>query len=348
MLRKFGTGMLIVAAAAACGDATGPEDFDPVDTQQKADVVLAAFDTPALLSLGALQNLDIGAGPLLSATMPATPPAFATPARAAHLRALAQAAPSFSSASPAVIFPADLLGATFVWDAEQNRYVVDPEATGAPSNGIRVTLYTVNPILHLPTLPLDARGYVDLIDESTPAADALHIVAVWEDVTHLDYVASATTISAPPSATLSAEGYVSDGTDRVDFALSLTASASGIAINYQLTHDDGSIRLTGNLSNDDESDLPFTDVTLTVSDGDNEVVLTLTVGPSTFSGTIEYNGDVAVEIGGTVDAPTFTRPDGTPLTEAEIAALEAFGDLINAIVSHFDDLLGPALLLLFV
>jgi hypothetical protein len=123
----------------------------------------------------------------------------------------------------------------------------------------------------------------------------------------------------------------------VDFDLSLTLSATGITANYLITHDEGSIRLAGTLT--DES----ADVTLTVSDGDNAIALDVAFTPSTVSGTIMYNDVVVVEIGGTPEAPTFTRPDGTPLTAEEIAALRHLGDLIDVIFEHFDNLLGPAL-----
>lgn len=337
MLRKFGSGVLILAAAAACGDSTGPEDFDPVETQQKAELVLAAFENPAFVSLAALQNLSFG-GPLLSATVPMAPSELTTPALGSRLRAFLGALPSFGTASSLAIFPADLLGATFVWNQGQGGYAEDPNATGAPSNGVRVLLYTVNPITRQPVMPLDPRGYLDITDESTAAVDALHLVAVWEDVTHLDYVASATTSAAAESVTLSADGYVSNGSDQVDFALSFTGTESSATVDYQITHDEATISLTGSIS------AAGGDVTLSVSDGENTVALDVSVTLSTVSGTIEYNGDVAVEIGGTPDAPTFTRPDGTPLTENEIAALQALGDLIDVIFTHFDDLLAPALL----
>ena len=334
MLRKFGTGMLIVAAAAACGDSTGPENFDPVDTQQKADAVLAAFDNPALLSLGALQNLSFG-GPLLSATLPPEPLAFATSTAAARLRDWARTVPSFGSASPLAIFPADVLGATFVWDADLDQYVQDPQRTGAPSNGVRVILYAVDPVLHLPTAALDEIGYLDIMDESTASVDALHLVAVVDDVTYLDYVASATRTTT--SLTLSAEGFVSNGTDGVDFDLTFSLSQSAVSVDYQLTHGDDTLRLEGTLS-----ESSFT-VTLTLSDGDNTITFQVTVTPSTVEGSIEYNGEVAVEIGGTPEDPTWTRADGTALTAQQIAALEHLGESIDVITGHFDDLLGPAI-----
>jgi hypothetical protein len=332
MFRKFGACVLVLVAAAACGDSTGPEDFDPIATQQKAEVVLAAFDNnPALLSLTALESLSV-AGPVLSATLPVAPSAFGS--RATRLRGYIGAeGPSLGSSSPMAIFPADLLGATFVWSGQS--YAEDPNATGAPANGIRVILYTVDPITRRPVQPLDDRGYVDITDESTASVDALHLVVTWEDVTYLDYVASAVTTTS--SLTLSAEGFVSNGTEQVDFDLTFTLTETSVSVDYLLTHDTGSVQLTGSIT------ATAIDVVLTVDDGDNTVALDVTITESTVTGTIEYNGDVAVEIGGTPEVPTWTRPDGTPLTEQELAALVAFGELIDDVIGHFDDLLGPAL-----
>jgi hypothetical protein len=342
MFRNIGSGMLVIAVAAACGDSTGPENFDAIATQQKADLVLAAFDNnPALLSLSALEGLSFA--PLVQATLPASPATMTVPATAARLRAVAGAVPSFGSAAPAAILPADLLGATFVWNDAENRFVRDSERTGAPQNGIRLILYAVDPIIHRPIEPGSENevGYLDITDESTPAADALHLVAVVNDITYLDYVASAVTTQT--SVTLSAEGYLSDGTDQVDFDLSLTATGAGetleYTIDYLLTHDDGSIRLAGS-SRDSVNEA---DLTLTISDGDNSIVLDVAFTPSTLSGTIEYNGVVVVEISGTQDEPVFTRTDGTPLTEQELASLRYLGFLVGVIFDHFDNLLAPAL-----
>jgi hypothetical protein len=123
----------------------------------------------------------------------------------------------------------------------------------------------------------------------------------------------------------------------VDFDLTFTLTSSSITVDYQLTHDEGSITLSGTQT---ETSI---DVTLALNDGDNEIVLDVTITPSTVTGTITYNGDVAVEISGSPEQPTFARPDGTPLTQAEIHSLEQLGNLVDVIFEHFDNLLAPAL-----
>jgi hypothetical protein len=55
---------------------------------------------------------------------------------------------------------------------------------------------------------------------------------------------------------------------------------------------------------------------------------------------------VAVTIGGTPEAPTFTRWDGTALTTAEITALGNIVGSILVVFNQMDVLLGPALIVL--
>jgi hypothetical protein len=335
MVRKIGSAGLILAVAAACGDSAGPEDFSPVDTQEKADLVLSAFDgNLALQSFAVLGGaFNFSGAALALATLPAEPNAFG-PATAARLRALA---PSFSSAAPEVIFPADILGTTWVYDPDLGEYVEDEGATGAPADGVRLILYAVNPVLGQVLLPLDEVGYLDLIDESTASADQLRIVAVVNNVTNLDYVASATTTTN--SVTLSAAGFVANGTDQVDFDLTFRVTQTGLTIDYQLESDDGAVRLQAVITGEDSGTL-----TLTISDGDDTVVFAATFSPSTATGQITYNGEEVVVISGDGDDLTFERPDGTPLSNAEIAALNDIGDLIGDLFDAFDVLLIPALI----
>jgi hypothetical protein len=338
MIRKFAA-LSLVAALAACSDSTGPEDYDPVAANSLAETVLGALDgNDALVSLSVLgpaMQLS-AAGPVLS-VMPFDPTGGSA-ATAARLRDLRDVLPSFGSTGALALFPVDLLGATFVYNPDLGEYQIDPEATGAPADGVRFILYAVDPILHSVVLPLNQVGYLDLIDVSTASADAVRIVAVVGDVTYIDYVASASVGTS--SATISAEGFLFDGTDQVDFDMSITLTTSQFSVDYLLSTDDGSIRLQAALSSEDES--MTAELTLE-GDGDT-IVLEFTVGTSTVSGEIRYNGDVVVTVAGTPEAPTFTKPDGTALTQDEIDALEAFGEIVDYLFDAFDNLLWPAIL----
>jgi len=336
MIRKFAA-LSLIAVVAACSDSTGPENYDPVATTTKAEAVLAALSwNPALASLAVL-----GPAMQLSVAQPALSlapfdPTDATITTADRMRSWQDLLPSFGATGSLALFPVDLLGKTFVYDTDLSRYALDSTATGAPTDGVRFILYAVDPVAGQVVLPLNPVGYVDLIDVSSPSADAVEIVVVVNGTTYLDYTASAA--QGTTSATISAEGYVSNGTDQVDFDLSLTATLSQASLDYQLTSADGTVRLVATLGSNNN-----VNATLTLQGDGETIALTLTFGPSTISGAITYNGDVVVNVAGTPDSPTFTRPDGTALTQAEINALLAFGDIIETLFDAFDNLLAPAL-----
>jgi hypothetical protein len=314
MIRKL-PAVALLALVAACSDSTAPEDFSPADARTKADGVLSVM---ALASV----PFDPTDTPAVTATE--------------RMQAMADAGLSLGSASPLAIFPADLLGKTFVFDPDSGRYVLDPEATGAPAAGIRLTLYAVDPVLRQILTPLNAVGYLDLIDVSTPQSDAVRILAVIGTTPYLDYTASVSVSTS--SATIAADGFVSNGSQQVDFDLSMTATQTSIGLDYLLSSGGNSVQLVATVGSG-ENNLT---ANLTVRGDGDTVVLSVTVAPSTLSGQITYNGGVAITISGTPDSPVFARPDGTPLTEAELGALVALAEVIEALFDAFDNLLAPA------
>jgi hypothetical protein len=338
MIRKL-SGLALIALLAACSDSTSPKDFNPATTQQKADAVLAAFDgNPVLRSLAVLgPAIQLSAAQPALAAAPFDPTASPTTLRA-RVRAL-EDQPSFGVAGTQALFPADLLGKTFVYDTTTARYAVDDARTGGPADGVRLILYAVDPVLNQVLRPLQEIGYFDLRDVSTPSEDAVRLVAVVNNVTYLDYTASATRTTN--STAIGAVGYLSNGTDQVDFDLTYTLThtltTTSVQINYQLSSGSNSVGLVGTVDANDSIQ-----ATLTIKGGSDTVVVEVAWGPSTIDGQITYNGTQAVVIGGSPDNPTFTRPDGTPLTQDEIASLDAIGNIFEVLFDAFDNLLGPA------
>ena len=144
---------------------------------------------------------------------------------------------------------------------------------------------------------------------------------------------------------------MSNGTDRLDFNLSLGVTQASITVDYLLQAGGNSLRLLDVLSQTTET------VTLTISDGTDTVVLSVTGTSNGWTGDIkingapasidiENNGAVAINISGTPNNPTFTKWDGTQLTSAEIAALVHVVTVIGDVFNTMDDLLGPALIVL--
>lgn len=343
MVLKVTSGTLLVLVAAACGDSTGPGDaFDPVETEQAAGAVFGVVDdNAALLALSVLgEAFSFGsAQAAISAATVALPAEAATPTdRAMRLHVLAREALAFSVASPAGLFPPSVIGNTYVYDPETGRYAVDSARTDAPENGVRFILYAVDPILHQVATPLNEIGYVDLIDESTDTANRLHIVAVVGEITALDYIASAQLGGG--GATFSAVGSISDGSQTVEFNLTFTASAAGISIDYSIAvaGSDRSIRL---VATGDAEGVSFS-LTLTITNGAETIMLVATVAAGQIEGSITFNGQTVVTFSGDENDPIFTTPDGRVLTQQEIEALGALGDLIGDVFDSFEDLLGPA------
>jgi len=340
MIRKFTAVLSLAAVFAACGDSTSPEDYDPVTVNGTAQSVLRAFDgNEALVSLSVLgPAMQFSTAAPVFSVAPFDPTTGGTAAAATRMRELREVLPSFGSSGSLALFPVDLLGSTYVYNTDTDEYEIDQNATGAPDDGVRFILYAVDPILFRVVEPLDPIGYLDLIDVSTASEDALQIVAVVGSVTYLDYTASVS--QGTSSATIAAEGFLSNGTDQVDFDLSLTGSLTQVSLDYQLSTDEGSVRLEALMTGQNEESIS---ATLTLEGDGDTIILDITITPSTVEGEITYNGDVVVTVSGDPETPEFTKPDGTALTQAEINALEAFGSIIGDLFDAFDDLLWPAL-----
>ena len=224
---------LATLGLGACGDGTDPAaSFDPTDATQAVAAVLGTFaDNPALHALTVLEATLPGFAP---APAPSSGDlALPNEGPLAGLRALDRLLSFPSPSESAALFPADLLGATLVYNPSTGQYEVDPAASGAPEDGMRIVLYAVDPVLHDPVEPLNAIGHLDLTDEGTVAADRVGIVAVIGEVTYIDYLGSATVLRS--GLTFAATGYLSDGMTAVDFDLTHSWSqADGFVLTYDV------------------------------------------------------------------------------------------------------------------
>lgn len=322
-----------------CSDSDSPEPFDPVASSQAASEVLATFaDNPAIDALFVLET----ALPWVQGAAAASPaPSPDTPGLGLdNVRVLDRLLAFLSPESPAVLFPADLLGTTLVYNMETGHYEVDPEATGAPENGVRIVLYAVDPILREPVEPLTAIGRLDLTDEGTASADRVGVLIEIGGATYLDYIASATVLTT--SLEFGATGYLSDGSTVVDFVLTHTWSeTNGFTLEYAIdvTEDDVSLDVTIVLDPNDE----LATLGLEVRHGTETLALDLSATATALAGSVTANGTVVVTVSGTPDSPVF---DAEGLTAEQQQAL---GELVNdifAVVEGFNALLIPAYLVL--
>ena len=341
--------LAIAMFAAACSDSTGPGGtFDPEATRQDVEAITSAIDADEILAgLGLIGNSLSGQ---LGTPSIVAPGADLLPT-VDHLRTFALA--GGGSAGP--IFPSNLLGVTFVYDEMVGDYV--PSAlTGAPANGVRFLYYAMNPVTEQPVLPLLELGYVDLIDESSPSSTRLQVFLVdtsgASPATLVDYFidGSFTLNGTTLSVTLQAEGFISDGTDQLDFVLSESgsftegASSFSVSAHHSLSvpSQGVSLNLTGTATLPlDEGGALAAAFAVAITDGVNVAVLSLDLTDASVEGTITYNGVVVIVISGTEDSLTFARPDGTELSAEEIEALQVIADAADDMFEFAEHILEP-------
>ena len=350
-LRLRTTVLPLVALAAACGESTTL--FDPVVLSQNTDQIINAIDdSPAMQSMGVLgEKMTAGAAAqgapsLVAATMPhAELTAAGFPAWAAgRLQAVQATLPALAVAAPGAVIPQEALGKTFTYNEVDGIYVLS-DRTGAPTNGVRFILYAVNPVAHTVVTPLTEVGYVDLLDESSTSTIQLHLLAyiTASGTTPLiDYTASATIqgLPTPTGATVTATGYVSDGTNTVEFDLSQAFSTTtGIHVEYLLAIPEKDVEVGF------EATYTLTQqatVTLSVKHGGNTTIVAASGTAASIAGTIKHNGDLVVNITGSATSPVFADASGNQLTPAQVAALQKLFDFTDDLLDHVDQMLAPA------
>ncbi len=344
---------LLAASLAACDSAPSTSDDGAVSTVDAAGLnaglaaVSRAQTTPVWQSFRALSPA-IGAGTGSIAALVVTDAAgtadIAPSVAQAAARARSRLAPMVETATQLApnakaiaVLPPDLLGATFVWDETAQRYVRDPARTDAPANGVRHVIYPVNPLTGQPTSG-EELGYVDLTDEGVELPDgiALRLRVVAAGITHLDYTFSLT--GAPAVRLVRVEGFLSNGSDRVEFRIDGGMHAEGAAaFGYRL-------------------EVPahrfLAEATIQAHEQRTRVEERITVGPDaiTFIATHEGDGvEAVVAVNGTPFAtirglavsPEIRRADGAPLSSEEASALHGILELTGWTLGLFGDLLGP-------
>jgi hypothetical protein len=331
---------------AACGgDSNGPGEgslSDPAALNADMDALSSPFSAPVLQSFDvvALSSSGTPTAKLVSFVAALSPHGKIPTAggamqakQGATFRALK---PSLAVRPSFAVLPAEVLGTVYEWDTGLQEYV-EGAATG-PANGVRFILYAVNPLTGQFNEPLDPVGYADFLDESSGSTNRLHIEVVGDDaVTYANYVVSGAVGS---TAAASAEGFITNGVRRLDFAADLSASASEIGLHYELVLDQPAVsaELTIAVSFSGETSAVIEN-SFRITRGSETVVLdgemTLTSNGETFTATANFTVDVnggrfatinGSSSSGTAVSYTITGPGGRALTEAEREAVERLFD----------------------
>lgn len=243
--------------------------------------------------------------------------------------ALTRAAPPpAAGAMMGLLIPDALEGSTLVWDLELHRYVVDEAATGAPANGVRFVYYATD-FRGALVVPLTPLGHIDLVDASTTSSARLEIEAVRSagNVTLADYFVRGSASRNLVSSTieLASAGYISDGEERVDFELSWlgtgTGTTSTVTTSYFFEGDAGSLDL--DIESFESATLYAVEGTFTVEHGNTTGVFAFEGENERIEGVFTYNGTDVALFSGSEGNPTFTNPDGDPLSVQELQALVA-------------------------
>lgn len=337
--------LVVLALVAACDDGVGPAaDFDPEVAAEAMEEMVTAVDTVELRN--AFASLYLAESNLSGTMALAVDPANADPST---LESLARQA--------ADVIPPELLGVTWEWSEAESSYV-ESDASGAPEDGVRVIYYAVDPFTLMPSSPLTPLGHIDVRDLSTAESDRLGVTIVHtagdSDVTVADYYvdASFTETQSSLEVDLASVGYLSDGTTHLNFdvsqSLDMTETEFSIAQAYSLDLDgtDRSVTFTATATDDyqSESDEPAVmNAEATITGNGQTVVLDIAWADEVLEGSVSHNGATVVLIGGSLDDPEFTNPDGDPLTEAERQALQRVWEGIGQMFEFVENLFGIAM-----
>lgn len=336
-------GLSVALVLGGCGDDEAP--FNPQGTSDDMAALSAAFDAPVVQSFNALgDDMDnTFIIPLVRTSTQLIQGAGDGWKLAGKAKSIAHSVRALAGTPSTValaLIPAEFLGQTYEYDVSSDSYVLS-ERTGAPANGVRFIVYAVNPITGDPVEPLQEVGYADILDEGTASAESLRLQLVSDGTTYLNYGVTASMGDTEARATI--DGFVTNGTTRVDFDLDNVATDVG----------------GGTLTLDYELDVPSRDVSLDylialtngLEDADVDLALAGPNGSVGITGDIDAgNGQLTALVNGSSfavmdvadgDLTSVTKPDGTELTTQEQGALIAIWAIVLKGFDIFEDLVDP-------
>jgi hypothetical protein len=364
--------LLAGLAGAACSSATAPRPqfSDPAQLSADLQTISGLFAAGPFQSFSGLATASGSplAAPSLPGTLLAAAPIAPPRDRAgpyadapARLQALRRAAAALPGPAATGVIPDTLWGRTYVWQSGSG-YVVGPDP--GPPNGIRIMLYAVDPLTGQIVEPPVAVGYVDLLDESTAATSALHVVVrggtpASPGTAYADYVVTATVSGTPVTGfTATATGFVSDGTRTLSFnagfsATNLTTDNPDAQIDVAWDSSSPAVHLElhETLATPDATHANLA-ITFSVTRGGETVSVAGTVlvvtSPQSLTAdlTVAINGQTFARITGTATASANTirivHADGTPLSAQELAVVQALFDLPDRMQAAVEALFHPA------
>lgn len=217
--------------------------------------------------------------------------------------------------------PADLLGATLEWDPGSEAYVTT-DRDGAPPDGLRF-------LLHASGAPPVPPGFLDVTDDGG-SAGSLDVRLEKEGVVRLDY--AIVTDSTESGTTISAEGFVTGGPERVDFSVAqaVVVGSEGFQIDLDYTLDLAGrpLSLVFDYTLDLSLSAPSVRLVATFVDSETELVIELVqFADNSIDGTVTRGGAVIATIVDAADGrPVFLDPAGDALGDGEGRAIRGLFD----------------------
>jgi hypothetical protein len=341
----------LIGLMTGCGknDSTAPDaPFDPSGTTSDIASVESAYESDAMYGFQS-------AMPAISTTLGESSAAVALRAAPSKSMATGKSGAREYAATLARLYTQptagmrpvgsraaildEHLGKTFVRNAETLEYEVS-DRTGAPSNGVRFIVYTVNPISGQPVTPLQEVGYADVEVTQTASAASVRIELVSGNVTYLDYTVGAT--ANQTSATVNVSGFVSNGEDRVNFYLDIHVNSDNVlTFDYSL-----SVPTRGNFRMDLEetwnSSTSAVNSNLELRGPHGTVTIVGNWADDAGTYNVEVNGEPFATITVTQGSdPVITGADGQALTQEELQALQDIYQVFLGGFDFFEDLLDP-------
>jgi hypothetical protein len=341
VVASMGLGIL-----AACSDSNGPQvgEFNTARVEAGISTVQRVAAAPVLGSLTVTGRV---AGGFASTSLVGDASDWT------GLETAVQRVASATAGAGAALIPvmqSSVLGKTFVYDASTRKYVPDASRTGAPTNGVRFVLYETGGTGE----PVSGReiGYAELTDErrTSPTTAGVRLVVVSGGITHLDYAFDLT--GSLDAASFVVQGFLSDGTDRVNFSIRTSSQMFGrggdASVDATLTvprHDFTVTAKARGLAGESNGDGT---IDLTVRSGGDEIVVEAQTIEGQIDATFTVNGEIFATATGDATSPTIRGQGGRELTADELHALGSIVKVAEGLFELVGGLLAPAGALLLI